>query len=72
MAETCRECGRDVAEGTPLYAHRVQLISEADPGVAFVCIDCRAGNPLRDEHGNLLDEEQLAARMYIIGRGGSA
>lgn len=72
MTETCRDCGRDVAEGTPLYAHRVALISQVDPEVAFVCIDCRATNPLRDEAGNLLDEDELAARMYIIGRGGNA
>ncbi|MGH2455279.1 MAG: hypothetical protein ACRDHD_03360 [Candidatus Limnocylindria bacterium] len=71
-AEACRECGRDVSIGTPLFARRVQLISEADPGVAFVCLDCRVTNPLRDEAGNVLDEEQLAARMYIVGRGGQA
>jgi len=71
MDERCEECGRDVALGAPLFAHRVKLISEADPGVAFVCIDCRADRPLVDEQGRPLDEDQLAGMKYVIGRGGS-
>jgi hypothetical protein len=67
--ETCRECGRDVALGSPLFAHRVKLISESDPNVAFVCIDCRAGDPLRDAAGNPLSEDQLAGMKYVISRG---
>lgn len=58
--------------GTPLFAHRVKLISEADPDTAFVCIDCRRTTPLVDEHGNALDEDQLAGMKYVIGRGGRA
>ena len=69
--ERCQECGRDVALGAPLFAHRVKLISEADPGVAFVCVDCRTDRPLLDEQGNPLDEDQLAGMKYVIGRGGS-
>jgi hypothetical protein len=72
MAERCEDCGRDVALGSPLFAHRVQLISEADPDTAFVCIDCRRTTPLVDEHGNQLDEDQLAGMKYVIGRGGRA
>jgi hypothetical protein len=70
--EECRDCGRDVALGTPLFAHRVKLISESDPDVAFVCIDCRLGSPLLDEQGNPLSEDQLAGMKYVIGRGGRA
>jgi hypothetical protein len=70
--EGCRECGRDVALGTPLFAHRVKLISESDPDVAFVCIDCRQTSPLRDEEGNPLSEDQLAGMKYVVGRGGRA
>jgi hypothetical protein len=70
MDERCQDCDRDVGIGTPLYAGRVQLLSAADPEVAFVCIDCRLTNPVRDEEGNLLDEAQLAARKYVIRRGG--
>ena len=70
--EECRDCGRDVAMGTPLFAHRVKLISESDPDVAFVCIDCRLGSPLLDEQGNPLSEDQLAGMKYVIGRGGTA
>lgn len=72
MEERCRECGQDVGIGSPLYARRATLIREDDPGVAFVCLDCRVTNPVRDEHGNVLDEDELAARMYVIGRGGFA
>lgn len=72
MNEVCRECGRDVAVGTPLYARRVTLISEDDPDVAFVCLDCRIDAPLRDADGNPLSEEQLAGMKYVIGRGGPA
>jgi hypothetical protein len=72
MAERCRECGRDVALGSPLFAHRVKLISETDPDVAFVCIDCRRTTPLLDEHGDALSEDQLAGMKYVIGRGGRA
>ena len=46
--------------GTPLFAHRVKLISESDPDVAFVCIDCRLTSPVLDEQGNPLSEDQLA------------
>jgi hypothetical protein len=67
--ETCRECGRDVALGAPLFAHRVKLISDDDPNVAFVCIDCRASDPLRDADGNPLGEDQLAGMKYVISRG---
>jgi hypothetical protein len=70
--EQCRECGRDTAIGTPLFAHRVKLISEADPDVAFVCIDCRLTAPILDEQGNPLGEDQLAGMKYVIGRGGRA
>ena len=58
--------------GTPLFAHRVKLISEADPDVAFVCIDCRLTTPLLDAQGNPLTEDQLAGMKYVIGRGGHA
>lgn len=68
--EECRECGRDVALGTPLFAHRVKLMSEADPEVAFVCIDCRVTSPLLDEQGNPLSEDQLIGMKYLVGRGG--
>ena len=70
--EDCRDCGRDVTLGTPLFAHRVKLISESDPDVAFVCIDCRLTSPLLDEQGNPLSEDQLAGMKYVIGRGGRA
>jgi len=66
------ECGRDVALGTPLFAHRVKLISESDPDTAFICIDCRTSSPLLDEQGNPLSEDQLAGMKYVIGRGGHA
>jgi hypothetical protein len=72
MEERCRDCGRDVAIGTPLFARRVQLISEADPDVAFVCLDCRIDAPLLDRDGNPLSEEQLAGMKYVVGRGGRA
>jgi hypothetical protein len=72
MAEHCEDCGRDVALGSPLFAHRVKLISEADPDVAFVCIDCRSDRPLVDAQGAPLDEDQLAGMKYVIGRGGRA
>jgi hypothetical protein len=72
MEERCEECGRDVAVGSPLFAHRVKLISETDPDVAFVCIDCRVDRPLVDERGEPLDEDQLAGMKYVIGRGGRA
>ncbi|HEX6656019.1 MAG TPA: hypothetical protein VF153_07390 [Candidatus Limnocylindria bacterium] len=72
MEERCTECGRDVALGTPLFAHRVKLISEDDPDVAFICIDCRVDAPLLDEQGNPLNEDQLAGMKYVIGRGGHA
>jgi hypothetical protein len=68
--ERCEVCGNDVALGTPLFARRVKLLSDADPGVAFVCVDCRADQPLLDENGNALDEDQLAGMKYVIGRGG--
>jgi hypothetical protein len=70
--ERCRECGRDVALGSPLYARRVTLISEDDPDVAFVCLDCRRDAPLLDAEGNPLSEGQLAGMKYVIGRGGRA
>jgi len=54
MDEVCRECGRDVALGSPLYARRVTLISDDDPDVAFVCLDCRLDAPLVDAEGNPL------------------
>ena len=69
MDETCRECGRDVALGSPLFAHRVKLLTESEPGVAFVCIDCRLDNPLRDAQGNELSEDQLAGMKYVISLG---
>jgi hypothetical protein len=72
MDERCRDCGRDVALGTPLFAHRVKLINQTDPDVAFVCIDCRLTKPLLDEHGQPLNEDQLAGMKYVIGRGGRA
>jgi hypothetical protein len=71
-SEECRDCGRDVAMGTPLFARRVKLISESDPDVAFVCIDCRGRDPLLDAEGNPLTEDQLAGMKYVIGRGGRA
>jgi hypothetical protein len=71
-AERCELCGRDVALGTPLYARRVTLISEDDPDVAFVCLDCRLDDSLLDADGNPLSEEQLAGMKYVIGRGGRA
>jgi hypothetical protein len=70
--ERCERCGRDVALGTPLYARRVTLISDDDPGVAFVCLDCRVDVGLVDADGNPLSEEQLAGMKYVIGRGGRA
>lgn len=72
MQERCRECGQDVAIGTPLFARRVTLISETDPDVAFVCLDCRLDAPLLDAEGNPLSEEQLAGMKYMIGHGGRA
>jgi hypothetical protein len=69
MDERCAECGRDVALGTPLFARRVTLISEDDPGAAFVCIDCRGTAPLLDAEGNPLSEDQLAGMKYVIRRG---
>jgi hypothetical protein len=72
MDERCRECGRDVALGTPLYARRVTLISEDDPDVAFVCLDCRLDAPLLDADGIPLTEEQLVGMKYVVGRGGRA
>ena len=72
MTEQCRDCGRDVAIGSPLFAHRVALLSDADPGVAFVCLDCRRDAPLLDADGNPLSEDQLAGMKYMIGRGGHA
>jgi hypothetical protein len=72
MTERCRECGRDVALGSPLFAHRVTLLSDADPDVAFVCLDCRRDAPLLDADGNPLSEDQLAGMKYMIGRGGHA
>jgi hypothetical protein len=70
--ERCEHCGRDVALGTPLYARRVTLLSEDDPDVAFVCLDCRLDARLLDADGNPLGEEQLAGMKYVIGRGGRA
>lgn len=68
--ERCERCGQDVAIGSPLFAGRVKLISEDDPEVAFVCLDCRLGDPLLDADGNPLSEEQLAGMKYVVGRGG--
>ena len=68
MDEQCRECGRDVALGTPLFAHRVKLISQGDPDMAFVCVDCRLASPLLDADGNPLSEDQLAGMKYVVGR----
>jgi hypothetical protein len=70
--EECRECGRDVALGAPLFAHRVKLISQDDPDVAFVCIDCRRTTPMLDASGRPLSEDELAGMKYVIGRGGHA
>ncbi|HET6381441.1 MAG TPA: hypothetical protein VFH63_10500 [candidate division Zixibacteria bacterium] len=70
--ERCRECGRDVALGSPLYARRVTLIGESDPDVAYVCLDCRQASPIRDEAGQPLSEDQLAGMKYVVGRGGRA
>ena len=61
-----------MALGTPLFAHRVKLISQTDPDVAFICIDCRLDSPLLDDEGNPLSEDQLAGMKYVIGRGGHA
>jgi hypothetical protein len=72
MDERCRECGRDVALGSPLYARRVTLLSEDDPDLAFVCLDCRLKAPLLDADGNPLTEGQLAGMKYVVGRGGRA
>ncbi|HEX2194359.1 MAG TPA: hypothetical protein VHK63_05305 [Candidatus Limnocylindria bacterium] len=72
MEERCERCNRDVALGTPLYARRVTLLTEDDPGVAFVCLDCRIGRPLLDAEGNAVSEDQLAGMKYVIGRGGRA
>lgn len=72
MDERCTECRRDVSVGTPLFAGRVKLISDADPDVAFVCVECRRTNPIRDAEGNVLSEERLAGMMYVVGRGGRA
>lgn len=72
VTEACEVCGRDVALGSPLYARRVTLLSDDDPDVAFVCLDCRADGPLLDAAGNPLGEEQLAGMKYVIGRGGRA
>jgi len=72
VTELCRECGRDVAIGSPLFAHRVTLISDDDPDVAFVCLDCRRDAPLLDADSNPLSEDQLAGMKYMIGRGGHA
>jgi hypothetical protein len=72
MEERCRDCGQDVAIGAPLFAHRVKLISQTDPDVAFVCIDCRLTTPLLDDQGMPLSEDQLAGMKYVIGRGGRA
>lgn len=70
--ERCQDCGRDVALGTPLFAHRVTLLSQADPDIAFVCIDCRQTSPVVDAEGNPMSEDQLAGMKYVIGRGGRA
>jgi hypothetical protein len=72
MEERCERCGQDVAIGSPLYAGRVKLISDDDPGVAFICLDCRRDDPLLDADGIPLSEEQLAGMKYVIGRGGTA
>ncbi len=72
MEERCRECGRDVALGSPLYARRVTLLSEDDPDVAFVCLDCRLTTPLLDADGNQISEPQLEGMKYVVGRGGRA
>jgi hypothetical protein len=72
VTEQCRDCGRDVTIGSPLFAHRVTLLSDADPDVAFVCLDCRRDSPLLDADGNPLSEDQLAGMKYVIGRGGHA
>jgi hypothetical protein len=58
-----------VALGTPLFAHRVKLISEGDPDVAFVCIDCRGTAPLLDAAGKPLSEDKLAGMKYVVSRG---
>lgn len=57
-----------MALGTPLFAGRVKLISDDDPGVAFVCIDCRLTSPVTDAEGNPLSEDQLAGMKYVVGR----
>jgi hypothetical protein len=72
MGEVCRECGRDVALGSPLYARRVTLISEDDPDVAFVCLDCRLTTPVLDADGTPISEGQLEGMKYVVGRGGRA
>jgi hypothetical protein len=72
MQERCRECARDVALGSPLYARRVTLLSEDDPEVAFVCLDCRLTTPLLDADGNPIGESQLEGMKYVVGRGGRA
>ncbi len=72
MDERCRECGRDVALGSPLYARRVALLSEDDPDVAFVCLDCRLTTPLLDADGNAISEGRLEGMKYVVGRGGRA
>ncbi len=72
MDERCRECGRDVALGSPLYARRVTLLSEDDPDVAFVCLDCRLTTPVLDADGNAISEGQLEGMKYVVGRGGRA
>ena len=58
-----------MALGTPLFARRVTLISESEPGVAFVCVDCRADAGLQDAEGNPLSEDQLSGMKYVISRG---
>jgi hypothetical protein len=72
MDERCVDCGRDVTLGTPLFRDRVTLISQSDPDVAFICVECRRTAPVLDEAGNVLSEEQLAGLMYVVGRGGRA
>jgi len=57
-----------VALGTPLFARRVKLISDDDPAVAFVCVDCRLTSPVIDAEGNPLSEDQLAGMKYVVGR----
>jgi hypothetical protein len=69
VEERCNECGRDVALGTPLFAHRVRLITAGDPDAAFVCIDCRGAAPLLDAEGRPLSEDQLAGMKYVVSRG---